>query len=50
MYTLPKYLDEMVARLHLSKIGAELTTLTEEQAQYIGVNISGPYKSDTYRY
>lgn len=50
MYTLPKHLDEMVARLHLSKIGAELTTLTSKQAEYISVEVNGPYKSDTYRY
>jgi adenosylhomocysteinase len=50
LYMLPKHLDEKVARLHLSKIGAELTTLTTEQAQYIGVNVSGPYKSENYRY
>lgn len=50
MYILPKHLDEKVARLHLEKIGAKLTTLSDEQAKYIGVNVSGPYKSDTYRY
>jgi adenosylhomocysteinase len=50
MYILPKHLDEKVARLHLSKIGATITTLTEEQAKYIGVNVSGPYKPDAYRY
>ena len=50
VHTLPKSLDEKVARLHLSKIGAELETLTEEQASYIGVPITGPYKSDEYRY
>jgi len=43
-------LDEKVARLHLKKIGVELETLTEEQAKYIGVPITGPYKSDQYRY
>jgi len=47
---LPRHLDEEVARLHLDQIGAELTELTPEQAQYIGVAITGPYKSDTYRY
>jgi adenosylhomocysteinase len=47
---LPKHLDEEVARLHLGKIGAMLTELTHEQAQYIGVAVQGPYKSDTYRY
>ncbi len=50
VHVLPKSLDEKVARLHLSKIGAELETLTEEQAAYIGVPITGPYKSDEYRY
>ena len=50
MYILPKHLDEKVARLHLEKIGAKLTTLSDEQAKYIGVDVSGPYKSDTYRY
>jgi len=50
VYTLPKHLDEMVARLHLDKVGAKLETLSEEQAEYIGVNVEGPYKSDTYRY
>jgi len=50
VHTLPKSLDEKVARLHLSKIGADLEELTEEQAAYIGVPITGPYKSDEYRY
>lgn len=50
VYTLPKALDEKVASLHLSKIGVELDTLTDEQAKYIGVNKSGPFKSDSYRY
>jgi adenosylhomocysteinase len=50
MYVLPKYLDEKVARLHLNKIGATLTTLTDEQAKYIGVSTEGPYKAETYRY
>ncbi len=50
VYTLPKHLDEKVARLHLEKIGAELDVLTPEQAQYIGVTVEGPYKSDMYRY
>jgi adenosylhomocysteinase len=50
LYTLPKHLDEKVARLHLDKIGAMLTTLTSEQATYIGVDINGPYKSEAYRY
>ena len=48
--TLPKELDEEVARLHLEKLGVELTVLTPEQAAYIDVPIQGPYKSDTYRY
>ncbi|MES2998079.1 MAG: adenosylhomocysteinase [Pseudomonadota bacterium] len=50
VYRLPKKLDEQVARLHLDKIGAKLTTLTAEQAEYIGVNGEGPYKPDFYRY
>jgi adenosylhomocysteinase len=50
VYTLPKQLDEEVARLHLEKIGARLTTLSKRQADYIGVSVEGPYKSDTYRY
>jgi adenosylhomocysteinase len=50
VYTLPKHLDEEVARLHLEKIGAKLTTLTSKQAAYIGVPVEGPYKTDTYRY
>merc|ERR1712124_116023 len=50
VYLLPKHLDEKVARLHLPALGAQLTTLTKEQADYIGVNVNGPYKSDTYRY
>jgi adenosylhomocysteinase len=50
VYTLPKKLDEMVARLHLEQIGAKLTKLTPAQAKYIGVNVDGPYKNDTYRY
>lgn len=50
VHVLPKSLDEKVARLHLAKIGVELETLTEEQATYIGVPITGPYKSDEYRY
>ena len=48
--TLPKHLDEKVARLHLEAVGAKLTTLTKEQAEYIGVDVAGPYKSDHYRY
>jgi len=50
VYLLPKELDEKVARLHLPALGAQLTTLTKEQADYIGVNGDGPYKPDTYRY
>merc|ERR1739849_38644 len=50
VYLLPKHLDEKVARLHLPACGAQLTTLTQEQADYIGVKLDGPYKSDTYRY
>ena len=50
VYVLPKHLDEKVARLQLSKLGAELTRLTKEQAAYIGVPVQGPYKPDTYRY
>jgi adenosylhomocysteinase len=50
VYVLPKHLDEKVARLHLTKLGAMLTELSEEQASYIGVSQQGPYKQDTYRY
>ena len=50
VYTLPKHLDEKVARLHLAKIGAKLTKMSDRQAQYIGVAVEGPYKSDHYRY
>merc|ERR1712013_69624 len=50
VYLLPKHLDEKVARLHLPALGAQLTTLSQEQADYIGVKVDGPYKSDTYRY
>lgn len=50
VYNLPKILDEEVARLHLAKIGVKLTTLTKEQADYIGVPVEGPYKPDHYRY
>ena len=50
VYFLPKHLDEMVARLHLKKIGANLTTLSKEQADYIGVEVEGPYKPEYYRY
>ncbi len=50
VYVLPKHLDEEVARLHLQKIGAKLTTLSQDQADYIGVPVEGPYKPDHYRY
>ena len=50
VYTLPKHLDEKVARLHLSKIGVELETLSTEQADYIGVTVEGPFKPEHYRY
>ncbi|HEY1703730.1 MAG TPA: adenosylhomocysteinase [Trebonia sp.] len=50
VYTLPKHLDEKVARLHLDALGVKLTTLSKEQADYIGVPVEGPYKPDTYRY
>jgi adenosylhomocysteinase len=50
VYVLPKHLDEKVARLHLGRIGAKLTELSDEQAEYIGVDKNGPYKPDHYRY
>ena len=50
VYTLPKHLDEEVARLHLDKLGVRLTKLIEEQAAYLGVPVDGPYKPDHYRY
>jgi adenosylhomocysteinase len=50
VYVLPRHLDEEVARLHLEKIGAKLTTLTPKQAEYLGVDVEGPFKSDSYRY
>jgi adenosylhomocysteinase len=50
VYVLPKQLDERVARLHLRKLGAQLSTLTEAQSGYLGVPIEGPYKPDYYRY
>ncbi len=50
LYTLPKYLDEEVARLHLAKIGAKLTILSDEQADYINVPVEGPFKKEEYRY
>ena len=50
VYVLPKHLDEKVARLHLERIGVKLTTLNEQQAKYLGLNVDGPYKPDHYRY
>merc|ERR1711975_65238 len=50
VYLLPRHLDEKVARLHLPALGAQLTQLSKEQADYIGVPVDGPYKGDTYRY
>jgi adenosylhomocysteinase len=50
VYLLPKHLDEEVAMLHLNRIGAKLTDLSKEQAEYIGVDVSGPFKSANYRY
>ncbi|MCA0250868.1 MAG: adenosylhomocysteinase, partial [Actinobacteria bacterium] len=50
VYTLPKHLDEEVARLHLDALGVKLTTLTEQQAAYLGIAVAGPYKPDSYRY
>ena len=50
VYVLPKSLDEKVARLHLGKLGARLTTLSKEQSDYIGIPVGGPYKPDSYRY
>mgnify|MGYP000140213646 FL=1 len=50
VYVLPKHLDEKVARLHLAKLGAKLTDLSDEQAAYIGVKPQGPFKSEHYRY
>ncbi len=50
VYVLPKHLDEEVARLHLARVGAKLTKLTQEQADYIGVSVNGPFKSEIYRY
>ncbi|HCK11341.1 MAG TPA: adenosylhomocysteinase, partial [Candidatus Latescibacteria bacterium] len=50
VYRLPKHLDEEVARLHLKKLGVKLTTLSEDQAEYIGVKLGGPYKPDHYKY
>ena len=50
VYTLPKHLDEKVARLQLKTLNVQLTTLTQQQADYIGVPVEGPYKTDHYRY
>ena len=50
VYVLPKHLDEKVARLHLDRIGAKVTELSDEQADYIGVGKAGPFKPDHYRY
>jgi adenosylhomocysteinase len=50
VYTLPKHLDEEVARLHLDKLGVKLTVLSESQAEYLGVPLEGPYKPEHYRY
>jgi adenosylhomocysteinase len=50
VYVLPKKLDEKVAALHLGQLGVQLTQLTEEQAQYLGIPVEGPYKPDHYRY
>jgi adenosylhomocysteinase len=50
VYTLPKQLDEKVAALHLAKVGATLTRLSDKQASYLGVNAAGPFKHDLYRY
>jgi adenosylhomocysteinase len=50
VYTLPKHLDEKVARLHLKKLGARLTEMTKDQAEYLGIPMEGPYKPNHYRY
>ena len=50
VYTLPKYLDEKVAKLHLDKVGAKLTKLSSDQAEYLGIKKDGPFKSGQYRY
>ena len=50
VFTLPKHLDEKVAALHLAAVGAELDTLSQDQAEYIGVTVAGPFKPETYRY
>jgi adenosylhomocysteinase len=50
VYVLPKKLDEMVARLHLPKLGVRLTELSKDQAEYLGIPVAGPYKPEQYRY
>ena len=50
VYTLPKHLDERVARLHLEKLGVRLTVLTDEQSEYLGIPKDGPFKPERYRY
>jgi adenosylhomocysteinase len=50
VYTLPKHLDEKVARLHLDALGVRLTELTKDQAEYLGVDVAGPFKPELYRY
>jgi len=50
VYVLPKHLDEEVARLHLGALGVKLTTLTDDQASYLGIPVEGPYKPEQYRY
>ena len=50
MYRLPKILDEMVARIHVEALGGTLTELSKEQAEYIGVDVAGPFKPEHYRY
>jgi adenosylhomocysteinase len=50
VHTLPKKLDEEVARLHLDALGVKLTTMTDDQADYLGIPVDGPYKPDHYRY
>ena len=50
VYVLPKHLDEKVAMLHLEKLGAQLSQLRQDQADYIGVEVAGPFKTDAYRY
>ena len=50
LHVLPKTLDEEVARLHLGKLGVKMTTMTQAQADYVGIPVNGPYKADHYRY